>query len=77
MTGLRVGENGVQASAGSLGFRPIGLVADQRSSVERIASGWINLAALALVVTGTSIYGVDRRRRWRGSGPFDGLVEGA
>ncbi len=66
--GLRVSASGVQASAGLPTFHPIGLAADQRSAVERIASGWINLVALAMVVTGFSIFGVDRRRR-RESGP--------
>lgn len=63
--GLRASASGLQASADLPSFRPIGLVAGQRSGVERIASEWLNLVSLALVVSGFSVAGVDRRRRSR------------
>jgi hypothetical protein len=64
--GLRLGGGGVMADyeRGRVTLIPIDLPVDYRSSAETIASRSIGLAGLALVVTGASILGVDRRRRY-------------
>ncbi|HEX6947153.1 MAG TPA: hypothetical protein VF246_07355 [Acidimicrobiia bacterium] len=62
-SGLRTSEGGVQADAGGFSFTPVDLIGGHRSAVERITADWVSLAGLAMVVTGTSVLGVDRRRR--------------
>lgn len=62
-TGMRMAAGGMQVDSRGLSFRPIGLAAAHKSSVERITSEWLSLAGLALTITGASALGVDRRRR--------------
>lgn len=65
--GLRMSDGGLQASADLPSFRPIALAGGHRSGVERIGSGWISYVSLALVISGLSLLGVDRRRRGESS----------